>query len=461
MIKESSSLNKIGLQSARKIYSISELTADIKRLLENQYPMIWISGEISNLRIPSSGHAYFTLKDKNAQIAAVMFRGQLRQLKFDMHDGMSLVGLGRISVYEPRGTYQIILEYAEPLGIGALQIAFEKLKQKLAEEGLFSPEHKSALPFLPLRPGIITSPTGAVVRDILNISRRRFPNLRMDIYPVSVQGPDAVRQIVAAIQLADRRGCNDVLILARGGGSLEDLAAFNDEQVARAIFGSRLPIVSAVGHETDFSIADFVADVRAPTPSAAAELVIPVKEELKSRCLELRSRAHRATRITLQGSKDKITQLDRRLVHPGKKVQDIRLHLDQLTGRLNRDAEHRLQQLKARFDRISAALIHNSPARRLPLLKSQVDVLSHNILQIINISSFKYHEKLKAAQTTLKAMNPDAILKRGYSITRTLPQGKIIMDAQLVHSGQPLEIQLAKGHLRVTVVEQVNSMHED
>ena len=454
-------LDDIGIQQGRKIYTISELTAAIKRILEDQYPMVWLSGEISNFKVPSSGHAYFTLKDKKAQIAAVMFRGQLRQLKFDLQDGMSLVGLGRISVYEPRGTYQIILEYAEPMGVGALQIAFEQLKQKLSEEGLFSDARKSPLPFLPARPGVITSATGAVVRDILNIAQRRFPNLCMDIYPVRVQGADAAGEIVAAIQLANRLARNDVLILARGGGSIEDLAPFNDEGVARSIFASRIPIVSAVGHETDFSIADFVSDFRAPTPSAAAELVVPVKSELKARCSELGARAHRSVRITIQGFRDQIAQYDRRLIHPGRRIQDIRLHLDQLTGRLRRGLSTRLQQQWARFEQNRTGLIHNSPIRWAGLYKSKLDGININLLQLMNIIILKNSEKLKAARAVLKAVNPTSILRRGYSITRTVPYAMIVRDAQTVNPGQPLEIQLAKGHVRVTVEKTIISNVEE
>ena len=423
--------------------------------------MIWISGEISNLKVPSSGHAYFTLKDKKAQISAVMFRGQRRQLKFEMNDGMSLVGLGRISVYEPRGAYQIILEYAEPMGIGALQVAFEQLKQKLLDEGLFSETHKSTLPFLPVRLGVITSPTGAVVQDILNIAQRRFPNICMDIYPVRVQGVDAAGEIIAAIQLANRMQRNDVLILARGGGSLEDLAPFNDEGVARSIFDSRIPIVSAVGHETDFSIADFVADFRASTPSAAAEMVVPIKSELKARCTELRERAHRAMRITIQGFRDQIAQYNRGLVHPGKRIQDTWLHLDQLVGRLRRGLSARLQQQQTRYEQSRTGLIHNSPLAFVTLHKSKVNGLRVNILQLMSIILIKNNERLKAAQAVLKAVNPASILKRGYSITRTVPQAMIVMDARTVNPGQPLEIQLAKGHVRVTVQEEIISNIEE
>jgi exodeoxyribonuclease VII large subunit len=448
-------------QYKRKIYSVSELTSDIKKLLENKYPMVWISGEISNLKVPSSGHVYFALKDKNAQIAAVMFRGQVRQLKFDLRYGMSLVGLGRISVYEPRGTYQIILEYAEPMGVGALQIAFEQLKQKLFEEGLFSEQHKSALPFLPGRIGVITSPTGSVVQDILSIAQRRFPNIPIDIYPVRVQGLDSAGEIVAAIESANRIGRDEVLILARGGGSLEDLAPFNTEQVARAIYNSQIPLVSAVGHETDYSIADFVSDYRAPTPSAAAEIVIPLKSELKSRCLELTGRAYRAMRITLQGIRNQIVQYDRMLVHPGRKIQDMRLHLDQLVGRLRRDFSARLQQQHARYEQTRTKVIHHGPSRVVAIHKAKVDVLIFKLSQSIKIISLKNYERLRAAQAVLKAMNPSSILQRGYSITRTVPHGRVVMNARGLYSGQPLEIRLAEGQVKVIVQDGIKLKHKE
>jgi exodeoxyribonuclease VII large subunit len=449
------------MQTGRRIYSVSELTADIKHLLEDQFPMVWISGEISNLRVPSSGHAYFTLKDRRAQMAAVMFRGQLRQLKFELEDGISLVGLGRVTVYEPRGSYQIILEYAEPMGVGALQVAFEQLKQKLLEEGLFSDEHKSPLPFLPERPGIITSSTGAVVQDFIKIARRRFPDMAMDIYPVRVQGAEAVEQITAAIKDANRLARNDVLVLARGGGSLEDLAPFNSERVARAIFASRIPIVSAVGHETDFSIADFVADLRAPTPSAAAEIVVPVKGELIHRCMELTGRIQRALRNMLQRDRERLAQSRRMLIHPGKKIQDQKLHLDQLTQRLKRSLDMQARQQHSRLEQIQSRLLNRNPDKMAAEYKAKLELLKSNILHFIRIATYKNSERVKAAQAVLRAVDPHSVLNRGYSITRTVPRGKVVTDARTVRRGQPLEIQLAKGQIAVIVREDTNSTIEE
>ena len=318
-----------------RIYSVSELTSDIKELLENKYPFIWICGEISNFNVPSSGHFYFTLKDDRAQISAVMFRNQNRNLPFNPEDGLRIKGLGRIGVYEPRGTYQIIFEYLEPQGTGAIQLAFEQLKKQLFEEGLFDEKHKMALPFMPQKISIITSPTGAVVHDILKIINRRFPNIFLEIIPVKVQGHGAEQEIVEAIALLNARSDSDVAILARGGGSLEDFHAFNSEAVARAVFGSEIPIISAVGHETDYSITDFVADLRAPTPSAAAELAVPLKTDLSRKITELSSLlTHRFLRNIVHFQKV-LKGLSNRLIHPSRKMADLRLRTDDMLGRLN------------------------------------------------------------------------------------------------------------------------------
>ena len=448
-------------QHKRKIYSISELTAEIKKILEHQYPMVWVSGEISNFKISSSGHAYFTLKDRNAQIASVMFKGQRKQLKFDLEDGITLVGFGRISVYEPRGTYQIIIEYAEPKGIGALQIAFEQLKQKLDKEGLFAEAHKKIIPFLPHRLGIITSPTGAVIQDILKICQRRFPNLSVDIYPVRVQGHEAEYEIVQSILLANRLIRNDVLILARGGGALEDLAPFNSEEVARAIYHSQLPIVSAVGHETDYTIADFVSDLRAPTPSAAAEIVVPIKSELQSRCVELKLRSQRAFQATIDRYRNQLPPRNRMLIHPNKKIQDMRRHLDQLLARLGRGFYNYTQQTRARYEKANIGLSSHSPVQVLSLYRSKIILYRNTLLQLLKMLYIQKLHHYKAADGVLHAMNPTAILQRGYSITRTVPLGQIVTNSNTIVAGQLLEIQLANGQIDVVVQKKDTLGRED
>ena len=440
-------------QLPRQIFSVSRLTANIKLLLEKNFPMVWVCGEISNLRIPSSGHAYFTLKDETAQIAAVMFRGQMRHLKFDLEDGLTAIGLGRVSVYEPRGTYQIILEYAEPKGAGALQIAFEQLKRKLAQEGLFDASHKSPLPFLPGTIAVITSPTGAAVRDILHVLRRRFPNVTIEILPVRVQGDAAADEIARALNIANLRARADVIILARGGGSLEDLAAFNAESVARAIYASDIPVISAIGHETDYTIADFVADVRAPTPSAAAELAVPVKIELRERCMALHQRCSRAMAHNVAGYREKVSQLRRMLVHPIKKIQENQLRADDLTERLQRGTRMRVQTLKALKNQVHHRLLRCNPMAHARSNGQAEALLKFKLLNAMQKCMDHNRERLSSCHASLVALSPRAVLQRGYSITRRIDNQKIVIDHNNVKLDQALEVLLAKGRLHVKVVK--------
>ncbi|MFH0997238.1 MAG: exodeoxyribonuclease VII large subunit [Pseudomonadota bacterium] len=435
----------------RRIYSVSEINDQIKRLLEKAFPLIWISGEISNFRKPSSGHGYFTLKDARSQIAAVMFRAQMHNLKFDPEDGLSIVGLGRISVYEPRGTYQVILEYIEPKGVGALQIAFEQLKAKLAAEGFFEESRKKPLPFLPSRISVITSPTGAVIHDIIHVVTRRFPGIPIEIVPVKVQGVGSVDDIEKAFQLLNDRNTSDVIILARGGGSLEDLQAFNSERVARAIFVSRIPVVSAVGHETDFTIADFVADLRAPTPSAAAELVSPPRDELVRRCSELTLRIESRTYRYIEQLHSRISESTRHLIHPRQRIQDFRMRLDEISGKITRAAMLRIQQNRERLTWRTNTLLSASP--RIQIQKSYVKLQqhSHNNLNYIKFILSKNTAGFRELAARLQALSPLAILSRGYSITRSLPHAVVIRSSNEVHVGQDLEILLAKGALLCTV----------
>ena len=435
----------------RHIYTVSKLTQELKLLIEEKYPIIWISGEISNLRIPGSGHAYFTLKDEKAQIAAIMFKGQLRLLKFVLEDGTNIVGMGRISVYEPRGSYQMILEYIEPHGLGALQIAYEQLKRKLEQEGLFDQDRKKPLPYLPSKIGIITSPTGAAVRDILNIINRRFPNMAVDIYGVRVQGEQAADEIVEALSTAKARGDADVLILARGGGSLEDLAAYNSEEVARAISKSTIPVVSAVGHETDYTIADFVADLRAPTPSAAAELVVPVKAELQARCAELRWRCFKALTLRLAHCRENLAAIHRHMSHPRRKVQELQMRNDDLTMRLQRAIRQFMERRRNQYDREHHYLLVQNPMGYIANCEASITILEYKLLNSIGNALKLKTENLKTLQSALHALNPEAVLQRGYSITRTLPQGSVVTEAQKTEVGQALEITLAKGALKVIV----------
>ena len=438
--------------SQPKIYTVSRLTEKIKQLLEESYPFIWISGEISNLRIPSSGHAYFTLKDKRAQISAVMFAGQLRRLAYKLEDGMTVIALGRLTVYGPRGNYQVILEHAQPQGIGELQIAYEQLKRKLEQEGLFDSGYKKDLPLLPHKIAIITSPSGAALQDILNIANRRYENMHILIIPVRVQGDSAAQEIAKAIHMANTsQQPAAVLVVARGGGSIEDLAAYNSELVARAIFESSIPVVSAVGHETDYTIADFVADLRAPTPSAAAELVVPVKKDLKNRCLQLEQRYRQTLMRLLDTQRNHLIRLTKALVHPQRRIQEHQQRLDEGNGWLNRSMKAYLNGVITSYEKAFQRLIFNKPDRNIIKSKADIALLENRLKQSILIKQTLYQEQLLAIKASLRALNPKAILKRGYIITRTLPQGKVVTDAADLAQGQSLEIQLSKGKVGVTV----------
>jgi exodeoxyribonuclease VII large subunit len=384
------------------ILTITQLTRRIKNLLEGALPDVWVEGEISNLTAPHSGHVYFTLKDDQSQVRAVLFRSSQRHLKFLLEHGMLVICRGRVGVYEPRGEYQIIVEYVEPKGLGALQKAFEMLKARLEREGLFERERKKPLPVLPRRIGIVTSPTGAAVRDILQVIRRRHPRIEILIYPVPVQGADAASAIVEAIGHFNRERSADVLIVGRGGGSLEDLWAFNEEPVARAIAASRIPVISAVGHETDFTIADFAADVRAPTPSAAAEMVIESEEHLRVTVAALHSRLASGMRQLLERHRASVDHAVRLLGDPRRRVEQHVQRVDELFRRLGLGLRQHVRRDRERLSSLSAALDH---------------------------------------------LNPLGILSRGYSVARKLPEGTIVKSAAQVSEGDLLSTSLHEGEL--------------
>jgi exodeoxyribonuclease VII large subunit len=429
----------------RRIYTVSELTESIKKILEEAYPFVWIAGEISNFRTPTSGHFYFTLKDAGAQISAVMFRAQNRNLRFEPEDGMAVIAMGRLNVYEPRGVYQIILEYLEPEGIGVLQLAFEQLKAKLAGEGLFDETHKTALPFLPHKIAVVTSPTGAVIRDIMKVINRRFPNVAVEIAPVKVQGEGAAEEIAEALGLFNERDDADVIVVARGGGSLEDLQPFNSEVVARAIFSSHIPVVSAVGHETDFTIADFTADVRAPTPSAAAEVIVPVKDDLLRRIEDVRGALKSAMIQRLHILRERTVQLSRHLVHPGRQIADYRLRLDDLWSRITRGFSRHLADKRDGLSAAGKRLCRCSP--RI-LAKDLNTILKHRRQTLLSAMQFILESRKSSfctAAARLDALSPLAILERGYSVTRALPGYALVKDVQQVNVGQHVEVTVSKG----------------
>jgi len=441
-------------QSCKQIRTVSELTEKIQELLESEFPLVWLTGEISNFSAPPSGHFYFTVKDEHAQIRAVMFRSQNRNLRFLPENGLSIVGLGRIGVYAPRGVYQIIFEHLEPSGLGALQAAFEQLKEKLSQEGLFDSALKKPIPFLPHRVCLITSPTGAVVHDVIRIALRRYPNLTIQVIPVNVQGVKATEDVVSAIALANQRLSPDVVILARGGGSLEDLQAFNSEAVARAIFASEVPIVSAIGHETDFTISDFAADLRAPTPSAAAELIVPVRHELER---QIQERRHSLTGLML-GHMDRqrgfLRERHSRLirVHPIKIIDNFRLRLDDYTTRMDHSVQGHLAYYRERLEWITHRFFRQNPKKNILKYKEYLSVILSNLKFNINLLCERLRHRAREAETLLHAMNPEHILARGYSITRSLPDRRILRHAKHAVIDQHLEITLSTGSVTARVI---------
>lgn len=398
---------------ARQIFTVSELTQDIKLILESAFPEVWVQGEVSNFRKPSSGHIYFTLKDKSSQLKCVFFRPHNLKLKFSLKDGLSVVCFGRVGVYERDGVYQLYVESIEPKGVGALTLAFEQLKEKLAKEGLFDSKYKKPIPFLPKRIGIVTSKTGAAIRDILHVLNRRFSDAEIIIHPVKVQGDGAAEEISEAVRCFNRIsgkpgiGEIDVLIVTRGGGSLEDLWAFNEECVARAIFESKIPVISAVGHEIDYTISDFVADLRAPTPSAAAELVLPRKEDLKE-------------------------------------------NLNVLGARLNNYISNKFDFLSHQLESLTASYAFQAPQERVEQLQQSIDDLSNGLL-----ISFRHawREKESLAGNLfarLESLSPLSVLARGYSVAFKMPEEEVLTDAAKVQSGDVVKIKLHKGEFIAT-----------
>lgn len=435
----------------RPIYTITQLTNEIKNLLERNFEYIWVEGEISNLRIPTSGHIYFTLKDETAQIHAVMFRLQSRLLKFEPVDGLQVISYGRISVYEPRGEYQLIVDYLEPKGLGALQLAFEQLKEKLAQEGLFDPIHKKPIPRLPQRIGIVTSPTGAAIRDMLKIIERRYANVHIFIYPVRVQGPGAAQEIAQAIKELNEWPNIDVIIVGRGGGSLEDLWAFNEEVVARTIFNSQVPVISAVGHEIDYTIADFVADLRAPTPSAAAELVVQEKIELLGRLANLNNRLFHNFRSFLEIKQEKLQSFLYRLIDPRKKLSDQRLHIDDLSHRLFKALSQTLLKKKEIFQLKRDSLFLHHPGRQIGQASLHLQQLFRQMILAAKGEIRLLRQKWQNCSEKLNALNPLAILERGYSIAWRLPRDEIIKDASLLKDEDKVRIKVHKGEFMAKV----------
>ncbi len=439
----------------RHILSVSELTRQIKDILEAGFSDLWLEGEISNLKIPPSGHIYLTLKDDSSQIRAVCFRMQARSLRFAPKDGLHVVCRGRVSLYEKRGEYQLILEELEPKGVGALQLAFLQLKERLEKEGLFDGARKKPLPFLPQRIGIVTSPTGAVIRDMIQIIQRRFENVTILLYPVRVQGEEAAREVAEGIDFLNREMAVDVIIVGRGGGSLEDLWAFNEEAVARAIFASRVPVVSAVGHETDYTIADFVADVRAPTPSAAAELVVREKKEITRRLQALRIRLENDVRQTVEDHRQFLVHLGKRCTGPRKRIEEHLLRVDDLTNRCRYLTKWRLKSAADRLFHLREKLSFCFPAQRIENLRTSLTQLSKGLDQRVGHTLERERQRLDATVGKLDSLSPLSILRRGYSITRKIPAMEILKNSGQVEAGDRVEVKLHEGKLFCHVEEKV------
>lgn len=389
------------------IYTVSELTFSIRDLLENRYPDVWVTGEVSNFRNPESKHYYFSIKDDASQLRAVIFGGK-QKLSFDIEDGLELICHGRLSVYSARGEYQIIIDHCEPKGKGALQLAFEQLKKKLEAEGLFARERKRILPFLPRKIGVVTSPTGAAIRDIINVLTRRFPTIEILLIPVRVQGDGAAAEIAQAISEMNERRDVDLMIVGRGGGSLEDLWAFNEEAVARAIFASRIPVISAVGHEIDFTIADFVADVRAPTPSAAAEIAVPKKNDLEAQIVELKRGLFHAIKQDLQTRWSEVQKLRGGLLDPSRRFPDLYMRVDGL------------------FERLKLAAFGGLDKREQYLLK---------------------------LKSNLKHLSPLHILEKGYAVVTKMAETESIKSAKSLKEGAALNLRFYEGSAAAKVTK--------
>jgi exodeoxyribonuclease VII large subunit len=435
----------VDLFAEKRILTVTGLTALVRGVLEENFEHVWVEGEVSNLAAPASGHLYFTLKDAGAQIRCVVFRASSRAMKFRIANGMGVVLRGRVSVYDQRGEYQFIAEYLEPKGIGALQLAFVQLKEKLAREGLFDESRKRPIPALPRVIGVVTSTSGAAVHDILTVLKRRHAGIEVLIRPVKVQGEGAAEEIAEAVRDFNRYRKVDVLIVGRGGGSTEDLWAFNEEVVARAIHDSRIPVISAVGHEIDFTIADFVADLRAPTPSAAAEMVVKSREELDLQLTHLTRRLGLAVERRLSGAREGIDALVRALKDPSLFVGHLVQRVDDLSERLAGVARRTLSLRRERLMSCSHRLGIKNPAVEVERCRERILTLSagmeNAMLRIIDGS----RETAAVNAARLSALSPLATLERGYSIARHLPDGEIVRESRRLHPGDRLALTFRHG----------------
>lgn len=446
-ISESSRQSSLIENADSTVLSVEQLNLQIKQILEGQMHLLWVRGEISNFKKHTSGHFYFSLKDAKSQISAVMFRGNNARLKFLPQDGMEVIVRGKISVYEPRGGYQIVCDMMEPVGAGALQKAFEQLKAKLKAEGLFEPQRKRPLPAFPRHVAVVTSPTGAAIRDILNILKRRAPGVLVTVVPTIVQGEGAAIKIAQALLLAQQLNDVDVIICGRGGGSIEDLWAFNDEALARTIAECRVPVVSAVGHEIDFTIADFVADLRAPTPSAAAELVAKSTTELTQRVMALQRLLEVSWRKYFHQVQQKLQLTARRLVDPQKRLIDLRLRNDDLVSRLEFATSRYFEQRRNRLERARGRLV--DPKLLVRQLVKDVDNAHGRLVKAMALQFERKGNRTNRLMQVLDGLSPLRVVDRGYSLV--LKGKEVVKDSAQVQVADRLNIRLAKGDLEVVV----------
>ena len=437
-----------------RVYSVTELTRKVRELLEEEIGEVWVEGEISNFRAQASGHLYFTLKDAGSQLSVVMFRGNAASLKFKLADGLQIMAFGELSVYEARGQYQLIARRMEPKGYGALQLAFEQLKQKLAAEGLFDAARKKPIPAYPEHIGIVTSPTGAAIRDILNIVERRFPNIHIVIAPVRVQGDGAAAEIAAAVDEFNALNESgqlplDVLIVTRGGGSIEDLWAFNEEPVARAVARSRIPTLSAVGHEIDFTICDFVADLRAPTPSAAAELVVKQRLELVETVALLGQRLERETESALEALKHRLELASSSYVfrRPAELVRQYQQRMDDALASMENAAGQWIAARHARIGILGEQLARLSPAARVGQYRQRLENLAGRQTLALKNWRQRRQQALKELGGRLALLSPQNVLNRGYSMTTRAADGKVLTAASQVRKGERIRTRLREGEI--------------
>ncbi len=448
------------MTSARKVFTVSELVSRAKRVLEQDFGLLWLEAEISNFSAPPSGHWYFTLKDEGAQVRSALFRNRNQLLSYRPKDGDKVLVRARVTLYEPRGDFQLVCEYLEPAGFGALQQKFEQLKQKLADEGLFSAERKRPLPEHPSTIGVITSPTGAAIRDVLSVLAKRAPFINVIIYPAVVQGAEAPASLIAALKAANRRAECDVLLLTRGGGSLEDLFCFNDEKLARQIAGSGIPVVSAVGHEVDFTIADFVADRRAPTPSAGAALLSPDRDALLRHVSQLHHRQLQSLIRGLRQRRERLLSLSDRLPTPERLLARRAQRLDELRARLLSASARRGQLARLALRHQEARLQAVAPAIRLAQARHQLERLQRRLLLSSHRATELRRTRLATAAGQLSTLSPLATLSRGYSLTRVLPGGDLLHKHRILPAGTQLETRIP-GRRVVSRVERDESLTDD